>query len=369
MSGRAFSRVVGRSATIAAGVILAVGCRSKAKTGAPREVAFKPLWSVETGAIPDRSSSPAVMPDGSLVVGGLLAGPRRPCLFVVSSAGQILQTVAGDETPEGSPARLWISATPRGTAYAVDEGGGFYAIYSDGRGGYRGDQRGTGLRGPLAVGADEVVYAPTSIGVRALQFGAEDSPVKWELKLRHAGTPVLAADGTLRVVDDVAIQALDADGTLTWTRRRGFSGAVADSEGNLYGRTSAILRAVTPEAEPKWEYEFETKLVRGPTIGVGVVYVVTEDSVLHAVQHTGTPTWSYKLPAPVDSTPTVGADGTVYLGLRTGALIAVGDDGNPKWSIKLGGSLATPALGPDGTIYVESSDGHLYAVAPPPARG
>lgn len=369
MRGRAWWRGTGRSATIVAGVILAIGCRSKAKTAAPREVALKPLWSVETGAIPDRGSSPAVMPDGSLVVGGLLQGPRRPCLFVISSAGQILQTVAGGESPEGSPARLWISATPWGTAYAVDEDGGFYAIYSDGRGSYRGDQRGTGLRGPLAIGADEVVYAPTSIGVRALQFGAEDSPVKWELKLRHAGTPIIAADGTLRVVDEVAIQALDAEGTLSWTRRKGFSGAVADSEGNLYGRTSAFLRAVTPEAEPKWEYEFETKLVGGPIIGTGVVYVVTEDSVLHAVRHTGTPIWSYKLPAPSHGTPAVGADGTVYLGLRSGALIAVGDDGNPKWSIKLGGSLATPALGPDGTIYVESSDRRLYAVAPPPARG
>lgn len=276
-----------------------------------------------------------------------------------------MQTVAGDSSPEGSPARLWVSAAPWGAAYAVDEAGGFYAVFADGRASYRGDQKGTGLRGPLVVGGDGVVYAPTSVGVRALQFEAPESPVKWELKLRHAATPVLVGDGSLRVVDEVAIQAIDADGTLTWTRKRGFSGAVMDSEGTLYGRTHGFLHAVTSDAEPKWEYEFEKMLVRGPALGTGVVYVVTEDMVLHAVQNTGRPTWSYKLPAAADGRPAVGADGTIYLGLRSGALVAIGDDGNPKWSIKLGGSLATPALGPDGTIYVESSDRHLYAIAPP----
>jgi outer membrane protein assembly factor BamB len=316
------------------------------------------------------------MPDGTLVVGGLqrMDGstpasdrePLQPCLHVVSAAGEILQTVLGTVSYEERVPRIWVSIAPWGTAYAVDSAGGFYAIFPDGRGRYRGDQRETRFSGPPVIGGDGMVYVPSSIGVRALQFEAAESPVQWALDLRHSGTPILAGDGTLRVVDEVAVRAIDPDGSSRWSRRRGFSGAVVDSEGTLYGRTSKILRAVTSDAEPKWEYEFETRLIGGPVVGAGVLYVITEDSVLNAVDTTGKPTWSYKLPGAAAGAPVVGTDGTIYVGLRTGALVAIGDDGTPRWSIRLPGSLATPALGADGMIYVESTDRRLYAIAPPP---
>jgi hypothetical protein len=44
-------------------------------------------------------------------------------------------------------------------------------------------------------------------------------------------------------------------------------------------------------------------------------------------------------------------------------LYAVNPDGTQKWAFTTGGPInSSPALGPDGTVYVGSDDGKLYAV-------
>lgn len=61
--------------------------------------------------------------------------------------------------------------------------------------------------------------------------------------------------------------------------------------------------------------------------------------------------------------PSVGADGTIYLGSGNGNLYAVGPSGSVSWTCPIGSYLSTsPVIGADGTIYVGSDDKHLYAV-------
>jgi outer membrane protein assembly factor BamB len=76
--------------------------------------------------------------------------------------------------------------------------------------------------------------------------------------------------------------------------------------------------------------------------------------------------WSVDLGATrVMSSPTVGPDGTIYLGTSGGQLFAVGADGTIRWTAQTGPTIkSAPALGLDGTIYLPSSDGKLYAVSP-----
>jgi outer membrane protein assembly factor BamB len=67
----------------------------------------------------------------------------------------------------------------------------------------------------------------------------------------------------------------------------------------------------------------------------------------------------------VMASPTVGPDGTVYVGTAAGQLFAVGSDGKTKWTAQTGPTIKSgPALGSDGTVYMPTSDGKMYAVTP-----
>jgi outer membrane protein assembly factor BamB len=78
----------------------------------------------------------------------------------------------------------------------------------------------------------------------------------------------------------------------------------------------------------------------------------------------GTLRWSYTTGGSVQSSPAIGADGTVYVGSDDGKLYALdGATGVLKWSYTTGdGVSSSPAVGPDGTVYVGSGDGKVYAL-------
>lgn len=73
-----------------------------------------------------------------------------------------------------------------------------------------------------------------------------------------------------------------------------------------------------------------------------------------------------------DSSPAIGADGTIYVGVRvettfpSGLVLALDPrNGNMLWERKLPNEVeSSPSLGPDGTVYVGCHDGKLYALNP-----
>src|SRR5205807_8039836 len=76
--------------------------------------------------------------------------------------------------------------------------------------------------------------------------------------------------------------------------------------------------------------------------------------------------WSVDLgDARVMASPTVGADGTIYVANSAGVLYAVSPDGQVRWTAQTGPTIkSAPAIGPDGTLYHATSDGKTYAVSP-----
>jgi outer membrane protein assembly factor BamB len=72
------------------------------------------------------------------------------------------------------------------------------------------------------------------------------------------------------------------------------------------------------------------------------------------------------------SSPSIGPDGTVYIGASNGKLYALygpaaapfGLEGKKKWEYQTGGpiSWSSPAISTDGTIYIGSSDKKLHAL-------
>ena len=66
----------------------------------------------------------------------------------------------------------------------------------------------------------------------------------------------------------------------------------------------------------------------------------------------------------VESSPTIGSDGTVYVGSHDKKLYAInGKSGVKLWEFETGQLVgSSPAIGSDGTVYVGSGDKKLYAI-------
>jgi hypothetical protein len=124
------------------------------------------------------------------------------------------------------------------------------------------------------------------------------------------------------------------------------------------------LTALNPDGTQAWVYVLGTANPASPTIAAdGTIYVASaSSSSLYAINPDGTEKWAFVAPeAPYDS-PIVGSDGTIYFASYY-HLNAVNPDGSAKWVIKPNVAVSSPALGPDGTIYFYAG-GSLYAVHP-----
>ena len=67
----------------------------------------------------------------------------------------------------------------------------------------------------------------------------------------------------------------------------------------------------------------------------------------------------------MDSSPAIGADGTIYFGSHDKNFYALAPDGKLKWKFATGAEIiASPAIADGQTIYFSSTDGNLYALKP-----
>jgi len=117
----------------------------------------------------------------------------------------------------------------------------------------------------------------------------------------------------------------------------------------------------------KWSYATGAEIgASSPSIGAdGTVYIGSWDGNLYAIDPTGGVKWTYQTGDRVYSSPTVGSDGTIYVSSTNGTFFAINSDGSPKWSFQTSGfSNSAPAIASDGTIYIPSMDGNLYALNP-----
>jgi outer membrane protein assembly factor BamB len=116
----------------------------------------------------------------------------------------------------------------------------------------------------------------------------------------------------------------------------------------------------------RWLYWTGGSISSSPTIGIdGTIYIGSSDFKLYALNPDGTLKWSYLTGGNVFSSPTIGSDGTIYVGSNDKNLYALNPNGTLKWSHGTGDAVITsPAIGSDGTIYFGSYDHNLYALNP-----
>lgn len=115
----------------------------------------------------------------------------------------------------------------------------------------------------------------------------------------------------------------------------------------------------------KWKYETLDHIDSSPAIGAdGTIYFGTLFR-MNALSPTGTMKWRYQTSGNIQSSPAVGSDGTVYFGCADNYLYALDPTGTLKWRYQVNSvSYSSPAIGSDGTIYIGSTDSYLYAINP-----
>ncbi len=127
------------------------------------------------------------------------------------------------------------------------------------------------------------------------------------------------------------------------------------------------LVAFTKDGAFKWNVDRSEPIDASPAVGTdGTVYVGCGDGKLYAFDpDTGAIKWAYSTGSFITSSPAIGADGTIYFGAGDAKLHAVTPNGTRRWTFATGDWIdSSPAIGADGTLYFGSFDTNLYAVAP-----
>lgn len=324
-----------------------------------------PVWQQQAGS--SLALTPAVADDGNIYY-------RSPT---------VLYAITGDGTPR------WNRSVASSTSYpAVDAAGNVYLVAGlslvsyDPGGGLRWSMP---LSGPFVTAGSPAIAATGRIYLATrdtlLAFGTDGSVV-WRTGMPGLGTsssPAIASDGTVYVaLGPGCLSAVrPADGSVAWSYCGGggtASGAPAvGGDGTVYFGTGLDLLAVRPDGSLKWRIGVGAPPTASPAIGPdGTVYVTTNGGPglggVYAVEAGGSLRWYYPASYTL-SPPTVGANGTVYVGRGFGndtfggAIFAINPDGSRQWFRGLRGTAAAPAtITDDGLLVIGSSDGLLHAL-------
>ena len=135
------------------------------------------------------------------------------------------------------------------------------------------------------------------------------------------------------------------------------------NDGNLY--------AVNPSGTQLWSYNTDGEINSSPVIGAdGTVYFGSADSSVYAVSSSGLLVWSYKSDSPVNGTGALSFNGILYIGTDNGKLLALSPTGEMLWYYQTNGTItAPPLITADNMIYVGSADGAIYGMVDPNLLG
>jgi outer membrane protein assembly factor BamB len=226
--------------------------------------------------------------------------------------------------------------------------------------------------------------------------------VVWHLRIKGpqigisspSAPPLIGADGTIFVSGD-NLYALDGKtGDVIWKFGQGTGGTAPaiGPDGTLFFRgkgnrmdedLALHAKSITPvkffavdgkTGDVKWDVELSTDAT-SPAVGSdGTVYVgVGGVEVIALNGANGDIKWRFQMgrnqrggvPFRSDfSGPAIGEDGTIYIGSADKKIYAINaDDGTKKWEFATRNSvIATPVIGKDGSVIVGSKDRHIYSL-------
>jgi large repetitive protein len=304
------------------------------------------------------------------------AGPRRLTLLRSFDTSQP-QFIPPDAAVPRADIQNSSAIGPDGTIYICNFVGWIFAL-RDGSASNALDLAwrfrppgGTPLHATPALARDGTVYSAFSSGT-AQQASAtlyalkppasgDEGQVVWSLDLgngRTTSSPTLGPDGTIYLNSGSGVlYAVSPTGSVRWTAQAGPSlkgSAALAPDGTVYQPSmDGKLYALAPPASgnqgsTKWAFDFGQHL--GPTP------LVTSDQGQGGGNGIGS-----------GSTPSIGPDGTIYIGTNNSNMYAINPDGSQKWLFEaereLAGIWSAACISPDGsTLYFGANKGGVYAL-------
>ena len=330
-------------------------------------------WRFQTGdAI--SFSSPAVDSRGTIYIGS-----TDHFLYAINPDGTLKwKFETGDE----------ICSSPTidndGTIYIGSEDGYLYTIKPNGNLKWKYD---TGYKPNCTsptISSSGIIYYPSSKYLHAIN---RDGLQLWVYETYDSiwkTAPAIGQDGTIYIGDINwygYLYAINSNGSLKWKHKTTSDGSQITSSPALYNgyvifadrtnpqgrlrilRTSdgqEVCSVTVPYSAPNSDIDSSPAIGADGTIYVGgglnAYYISAFNTSCGLL-------WKFHTGSTVYSSPAIGADGTIYVGSNDYYLYAINPDGTLKWKFKTGGGISSsPAIGADGTIYVGSKDGYLYAI-------
>jgi len=316
-----------------------------------------------------------------------LESTRFVFLYVLLGCGEAAFAAAGDKVWDFS-----AGGTISGSSAAVGLDGtihiAFIALDPDGTEKWR-------VRTPLAtmespaISSDGTIYYSMGDDVRAINPDGSDK--WWTNTNSYVGlAPAIGPDGSVLVSNRFSgeIVALHPeDGSEAWAfdplgGARGGGPASIGPDGTIYFLTGSnagannFLYALNADGTEKWRAPAIISFSIRPIIDSSRsrIYYAGEDTSgtknVVAVDFSGNEVWRFPITSGSSSAarnPSIGQDGTIYVGGDYCELLAINDDGTLKWSKKLNNltvtMASTPAVGADGVIYATCGVS-VYAVSP-----
>jgi outer membrane protein assembly factor BamB len=195
-------------------------------------------------------------------------------------------------------------------------------------------------------------------------------------------SPAIGDDGTIYIgSNDGYLYALYPNGSLRWRYKTGDcvqSSPAIDNDGTIYvGSWDSYLYALSPDGSLKWRYKTTAAIDdSSPALYGNSIYVGSYDGYLYALRSDGSLRWKFKTGTSIIASPAVDSNGIVYISSMDGKLYALNPDGSLRWNTPMLSDKphhfcyleSSPAIGADGTIYVGSwfgnggSWGYLHAI-------
>ena len=362
-------------------------------------------------------SSPAISDDGTIYIGSSyqLTTGETDSLYAISSSGSLEWEY---ETGVDSPIRGAPVVGGDGTVYCLvyvlaDTNTHLYALNSDGSFKWRYQNLYESINpswGELtpALSTQEVIYAPGGNKLYAINSSGE---LVWQYPAVTGGpsfsTPAIGASGAIYANTSDGIYAVNPDGTLKWkyeieSYEKSYSPPALSSQETVYvggggsspGCNDDYVYAISADGELLWRFNTELLVIGSLAVDSdGTIYVGTTSKgsikqagqcgIFYAINPDGSEKWSYDTSVDfvgdvpdaqtdIYSSPTIGADGTIYFSTESMYVYALNPDGTVKYKYDMyvlaplsqGCSAivySSPAIVSDGTFYVGN---YYYTLAP-----